>query len=174
VGDPREFPRLQEQRREAKAALDEAYALLESRAPIRPDPDSGKSFCEVTRAGRAQVERSQLPDALRVTFALRALDGIALHPALCNRQVDAHFLQGKFETARRDAAVFLEDAIRKLSGEDPKLVGVKLASKAFAPDTGKLADQSAPAGERTGLQHLGLLRRDPQPGRPPGLQARQR
>lgn len=154
VGDPREFPRLKQQRNEAMASLADAYALLESRALIRPDPGSGKTFCQVTAIGRAQVERNQLPDAARVTFARQALAEITLHPALCNRHVDAHFLQGKFETALRDGAVFLEDAIRKLSSEDPKLVGVKLASKAFAADTGKLADPSASPGERTGLQQL--------------------
>src|SRR3954454_11224602 len=43
VGNPRDFPRLQQQRREAKAALNEAYALLESRGVVRPGPGRGQA-----------------------------------------------------------------------------------------------------------------------------------
>ncbi len=153
MGAPATFPALQTQRQRARDSLEEAYALLESRALIRPDPGSGKTFCQVTAAGRAQVAAAHLPDAARVAFARRALDGIALHPALCNRHVDTHFLQGKFETALRDGSVFLEDAIRILSELDVRLVGAKLASKAFSTES-KLADPNITAGEQVAVQSL--------------------
>jgi uncharacterized protein (TIGR02391 family) len=153
VGAPASFPRLKAERKQAMEALDDTYALLESRALIRADPRSGKTFCQVTAAGTAQVAATHLPDAARVAFARRALDGIAFHAALCNRHIDTHFLQGKFETALRDGATFLEDSIRTLGGLDAKLVGVKLASKSFS-NTGKLTDTTMPAGEQVGIQNL--------------------
>jgi Protein of unknown function (Hypoth_ymh) len=88
-----------------------------------------------------------------VTFARHAFDGVELHVALRNRQVDAHFRQGKFETALRDGSVFLEDSIRTLANLDSTLVGGRLASAAFA-DGERLADMTTPAGERKGLLDL--------------------
>jgi hypothetical protein len=153
VGNPSTFPDLQAQRDEAIDALDDAYALLESRGLIRPDPSAGSTFCKLTRAGQAEAASAELPDAARVAFARRALEGIEVHKALSNRQVDAHFRGGKFETALRDGSTFLEGAIRTLSDLDPKLVGVKLASTAFAP-AGPLADPNAPVAEQVGVQNL--------------------
>jgi uncharacterized protein (TIGR02391 family) len=154
TGSPSTFPTLQAQRQEAKDALEDAYALLESRGLIRADPRQ-RSFCKLTRAGEVQVASALLPNAERVAFAGRALDGVDLHLSLQNRQVDSHFRQGKFETALRDGSTFLEDSIRSLSGLDPMLVGVKLCSKAFAPN-GPLADLSASGSEQSGLQQLYL------------------
>lgn len=153
MGAPATFPKLQAQRQQAMDALEDAYALLESRALIRSDPRSGKSFCQITAVGKAQIDAAHLPDAARVTFARRALDGLMLHPALCNRHVDTHFLQGKFETALRDGSTFLEDWIRTLSGLYVKLVGVKLASKAFSTAS-RLTDPNISAGEQVAAQHL--------------------
>jgi Protein of unknown function (Hypoth_ymh) len=153
VGVPATFPALQADRQQARDALEEAYALLESRALICPDPRSGKTFCQVTAAGKAQVAAAHLPDAGRVAFARRALDGIALHQALRERHVDTHFLQGKFETALRDGSAFLEGAIRILGELDVGLVGVKLASKAFSRES-RLADPEITAGEQVAVQSL--------------------
>lgn len=154
------MPARQAQRHSATEALEEAYALLMSKGLIRPNPRAGRTFCELTQAGRNAVEVAALPDGARIAFARDALSGLTLHPALCNRQVDTHFLQGKFETALRDGSVFLEDAIRNLSGEPG--VGVKLVSKAFSA-TGKLTDPALSGGEQAALQNLfvgffGLIR----------------
>jgi uncharacterized protein (TIGR02391 family) len=153
VGAPSTFSKLQVQREQAMEALDEAYALLGSRGLIRSDPRWGNSFCQVTAAGKAQVDAGHLPDAGRVTFAGRALAGLTLHPALCKRHVDTHFLQGKFETALRDGSTFLEDSIRTLGGLDVKLVGVKLASMAFSTGS-RLTDPNIGVGEQVAAQHL--------------------
>lgn len=55
IGLPATLSALQGQRQQARDALEEAYALLESRALIRSDPRLGKTFCQVTAAGEAQV-----------------------------------------------------------------------------------------------------------------------
>jgi uncharacterized protein (TIGR02391 family) len=148
---PADVPARQEKRHDAEAALRDAYSALMSDSLIRPDPRSGKTFCEVTSTGRTALADAALPDGGRVAFARKALSGIELHSALKAREVDSHFVQGKFETALRDGSVFLEDAIRDLSG-DPG-VGVKLASKAFAA-TGKLTDPALSGGEQAALQNL--------------------
>jgi len=153
VGNPQTFPRLQQQRHQATEALEDAYSLLETRGLIRPDLNSGTTFCKVTSAGIARLEAGQLVDGARVDFARRALAATELHPALRKRNVAAHFRQGKFETALRDGATFLEDGIRTLGNVDSKLVGVNLVSKAFS-DTGSLTDRSVPSGEQAGLQSL--------------------
>ncbi|HET7484311.1 MAG TPA: hypothetical protein VFJ64_02935 [Solirubrobacterales bacterium] len=121
-------------------ALEDAYARLESQGLIRPNPRAGGTFCKLTPEGEAHVRAAQQPDAARIAFAHKALSGIILHPALEKRQVGSHFRQGKFETALRDGSTFLEDSIRRVSELDSRLVGVNLASKAFAP-TGPLGPQ---------------------------------
>ena len=130
----------------------DAYADLMSKGLIRPDPNSGRTFCELTQAGRSAVATAVLPDSARIAFAREALSGISLHPALRSRQVESHFRQGRFETALRDGSVFLEDSIRNLSGISG-VVGVKLVSKAFSA-TGTLADPAMSGGEQAALQNL--------------------
>jgi uncharacterized protein (TIGR02391 family) len=152
VGSPQTFGVLKPKREEAEARLRDAYALLEARALIRADPRQ-RAFCEITPAGRAHLEAQALPDGARVTFARRALDAVELHGALQRREVESHFLQGRYETALRDGSTYLEDAIRSVGGLAANLVGVKLASKAFAPG-GPLADPNRLAGEQTGIQQL--------------------
>ena len=88
-----------------------------------------------------------------MTFARRALEGIELHVALQNRQVDAHFQQGKFETALRDGSTFLEDAVRSLAGLPSNLVGVKVMTTAFGAG-GALWDSNMAGGEADGLRNL--------------------
>ena len=138
-------------RDEVEDALEDAYARLDNRGLIRPNPRAGSTFCKLTAEGKAHLTAAQQPDATRVGFAHKALEVIDLHPALEKRQVGAHFRQGKFETALRDGSTFLEDSIRSVSGLDPRLVGVSLVSKAFAP-TGPLADPGSQPAEQTGLQ----------------------
>lgn len=149
-----DVPARKRQRQEAKDALFDAYFGLESEGSIRPDRDAGSTFCRVTKKGEARVKAAELPDAARVTFAGRALDGVDLHVALQNRQVDAHFRQGKFETALRDDSTFLEDAVRNLAGpQTAKLVGVNLMTTAFGA-SGALRDPSLKPGEADGLRNL--------------------
>jgi len=58
-----------------------------------------------------------------------------------------------------DMAVFkafktVEIRVRELSGLPNEMIGVDLMRKAFAPDNGPLADQTAPKAEREALSHL--------------------
>jgi hypothetical protein len=152
VGAPATFPALQAKRKEADARLFDAYALLETRGYIRPDSRQ-PNFCEVTAVGRQHLEAASQPDGDRVSFARRALAAFDLHPALQGREVENHFLQGKFETAILDGSVYVEAAIRTVGRQPAGLVGVKLASKAFDP-AGPLADPTRQAAEQIGIQNL--------------------
>jgi hypothetical protein len=91
--------------------LRDAYHTLVSRGFIRPDPGSGKTFCEITGAGRQQLTTAPGVDQERMGFAAKAMT-FELHPALQARSIDTNFRQGRFETALRDSSAFLEDAIR--------------------------------------------------------------
>lgn len=150
---PADVPTRQGKRHAAEAALREAYSALMSEGLIRPDPNSGKTFCQVTTTGHTALADAALPDGGRVAFARKALSAIELHPALRTREVDSHFMQGRYETALRDGSVFLEDSIRNLCGLPANLVGVKLAGKAFS-DSGQLTDPGQTKGEQAALQSL--------------------
>jgi len=147
------FGGMQNERRAAEEALEEAYASLHSGGDIRPDPNSGGSFCQVTRKGQARLKATTMPNPRRVTFARLALEHVQLHPTLQARHIDDFFRQGKYETALRDGSTYLEDAIRTLGGFQNSDVGTKLCGKAFSAN-GPLADQSLVAGERDGWQQL--------------------
>jgi uncharacterized protein (TIGR02391 family) len=147
------FGPMQQQRHAVTEALEEAYAVLESGGDIRPDPSSGRTFCQVTRKGQAKLQATTVPNPRRVTFARLALEHVSLHPALQARHVDDLFRQGKYETALPDGSTYLEDAIRTLGGFTNKDIGTKLCGKAFSA-TGPLADPGLVAGERDGWQQL--------------------
>jgi uncharacterized protein (TIGR02391 family) len=140
------------QRRETDEAMRDAYQALMTRGQIAPDRRSGNTFCRVTKAGHDHLAALSAPEQDRISFARRALT-VELHPALQRRHVDTHFRQGKFETALRDGATFLEDAIRTLSGLPATTLGVNLASQAFAK-AGPLTDPQQHLGEQTGAKHL--------------------
>lgn len=135
-----------------KELLEEAYAMLMTRNLIVADPSAGGSFCRLTAAGKQQVAEAVEPDQQRIGFAVDALK-VPLHPALCARNVDVHFRQGKFETALREGATYLEGAIRTLSALPAGTVGVALAEQAFAKG-GPLTDPNEHPGQQTGLQNL--------------------
>jgi hypothetical protein len=109
-------------RDEAEEAMRDAYQALMTRGHIAPSPRDGRSFCRITQAGRDHLAALAAPEQDRISFARRALT-VALHPALQRRHADTHFQQGKFETALRDGATFLEDAIRTLSGLPSSALG---------------------------------------------------
>lgn len=147
------FGPMQTERRAVTEALEEAYASLETGGDIRPDPGSGKTFCQVTGRGRARLQATTMPSARRVTFGRRVLEHVQLHSALQARDVDDFFRQGKYETALRDGSTYLEDAIRTLGGFQNSDVGAELCGKAFSA-SGPLADLNLVAGERDGWQQL--------------------
>jgi uncharacterized protein (TIGR02391 family) len=61
---------------------------------------------------------------------------------------------GNYDAAVRSACVFLEERLRKAAHND-KLMGVRLASYAFDPETGTLAKHLASRkSEREGIHHL--------------------
>jgi uncharacterized protein (TIGR02391 family) len=135
---------------EVERRLLDAYSVLMTRGWIRPDGKSGSTFCEITGQGKRSLAVVPGHDHARVAFAAKALT-FELHPALQARHVDAHFRQGRFETALRDSSAFLEDAIKTLSGITK--IGVQLVEEAFATG-GPLADPKEHSGQATGLQRL--------------------
>ena len=139
-------------RKQVKQRLDDAYAHLLSRNWIAQDPHAGDGFCRITEEGERQLTVAKGHDPERVAFAANALT-IELHPALQARSIDTHFREGEFETALRDSATFLEDAIRTLGGLPASTLGVTLASQAFAKN-GPLTDPNEHPGQATGLQNL--------------------
>jgi len=144
------FEPVQTKRHQAEDALEDAFAALMARGDIRA-AQHGRTFCEITAQGKQRLASASLPNARRVTFAVGALVVVELHKALRVRGIDDLFRQGKFETALRDGATFLEDAIRTLGGYTSKEVGVGLCNKAFS-STGTLRDTTIHPAEADGWQ----------------------
>jgi hypothetical protein len=150
---PTGFPLVDTAKRDqVKRLLEDAFGLLMARNLIVSDPSAGSTFCRLTASGEQQAARAAEPDQQRIAFAVNALT-VGLHPALQAINVETHFRQGKFETALRDSATYLEGAIRTLSGLPSTTLGVTLADQAFARH-GPLADPIDHSGQQTGLQNL--------------------
>jgi uncharacterized protein (TIGR02391 family) len=139
-------------RDQVKRLLEDAFGMLMTRNLIVSDPSAGSTFCRLTTAGEQQASRAAEPDQQRIAFAANALT-VRLHPTLQALDVETYFRQGKFETALRDSATYLEGAIRTLSGLPSTTLGVTLADQAFARD-GPLTDPIDHPGQQTGLQNL--------------------
>lgn len=134
----------------AVLACSEAWSWLYSNGFICHHPNSAPEWMTLTRIGRKLydsgvslknwVEEHQFPEEM-------------LHSTL--RTTALHlYRQNMFDTAVFEAFKMLEVTIRRAAGLGDDLVGVKLASRAFHPDDGPLADKSTEAGERQALKSL--------------------
>lgn len=133
--------------KEAKRALGEAWAWLESRGLIAPDPEQTAAHaCFVTRLGE-QALASGITD-----IDAGARLGMQLHPRLA-RIVERQFLMGERELAVFAAMKSVEVRVRELSGLGADLVGTALMQEAFKPG-GLLADSAAERGEQVGRMEL--------------------
>lgn len=130
-------------------ALVEAWAWLEARGLMVPDPDqSSISARSVSRAGHRALERGALDE---VVAAERL--GLELHPRLKGK-VRPIFLLGDYETAAFRAMKEVEVRVRELTGFSDSLVGVPLMRRAFSPSEGPLSDPALEAGEQDARSHL--------------------
>lgn len=129
-------------------ALSEAWSWLIGRSlVVRDSSQSSPDSVKVSRLGRETLEFG----IARLAAGERL--GVALHPRLAQR-IEQQFLLGEFELAVFAAMKEVEVRVRELALESTSLIGVKLMQKAFAPETGALADPESDPGERVATMEL--------------------
>lgn len=130
------------------ARLSDAWAWLESRALIGPDPTQASgSWQRVTTRGH---EVANDPNAQESATAADRL-AMALHPSLETR-VRRIFALGDHETAAFAALKAVEVRVRDLAGAEG--LGVSLMRSVFKKDGGVLADSAADPGEQVATMEL--------------------
>lgn len=133
--------------KEAKRALGEAWAWLESRGLVALDPEQTSAHsCFITRLGE-----QALADGIADIDAGARL-GMQLHPKLA-RIVERQFLMGERELAVFAAMKSVEVRVRESARLGAELVGTSLMQEAFKPG-GPLVDPSAEVGEQVGRMEL--------------------
>jgi uncharacterized protein (TIGR02391 family) len=130
-------------------ACSTAWSWLESNGFICPHPELDVGWFHPTPRGVAVRNHR----ALRQLISNEQLPEAFLHPELLIN-VRPLFLQSRFETAVFEAFKTLEVAIRTAAKLDHDMIGVQLASRAFNPEEGNLADKTAEKGERVALMNL--------------------
>lgn len=149
----------------------EAWSWLEANWLICRRPDvTNNDWYMATRRGkeirdragvRALIESEQLPEHF-------------IHARFVS-DVRPLFLQGRYDLAVFEAFHRLEIDMRNAAGLGNEFIGTKLAANAFNPESGKLTDLKAEAGERQALMNLmcGALGsyKNPQSHRHVGLDA---
>ena len=111
----------------------------------KPSNSADPNTIFITRLGK-EVLRA----GLETIRAAERLD-VALHARL--ERVKSQFLLGEYELAAFAAMREVEIRVRKLSGADSSLLGVKLMHKSFG-EGGNLADPELDTGERIGIMEL--------------------
>lgn len=129
--------------------LTEAWAWLESKALVAPEPDQASSEARfITRAGRRSLENGSFEE-VQATERI----GLDLHPCI-EGKVRPIFLLGDYETAAFKAMKEVEVRVRELSNLPIDLIGVTLMRQAFNPSNGPLTDSSLESGERQARSDL--------------------
>jgi uncharacterized protein (TIGR02391 family) len=128
--------------------LIEAWAWLQARALIAPDPYSSQEKIIVTRAGR----QSACQSCLQAIVAAERL-GLDLHPTLAGK-IRPIFLMGDYETSSFKAMKEVEVRVRKLSNLPDGVVGVPLMRKAFDVEKGPLTNPLHENGEKQARSDL--------------------
>lgn len=150
VGQSRSSPYPEQHWSQIVSAISEAWAWLIAQGFIAPRADGGEhGWVFVTRLGH----RAKTAQGLREFRKALELPKDRLHASIAER-CHGHFLRGLFDTAVFEGYKALEIAIREASGLPQSLVGVPLARKAFAPQTGPLTDTTADGGEQQALCDL--------------------
>ena len=129
-------------------ALIEAWAWLQARALIAPDPYSSQEKIIVTRAGR----QSACQSCLQAIVAAERL-GLDLHPTLAGK-IRPIFLMGDYETSSFKAMKEVEVRVRQLSNLPDSVVGVALMRKAFDVEKGPLTNSLHENGEKQARSDL--------------------
>jgi len=128
--------------------LIEAWAWLQARALIAPDPYSSQEKIIVTRAGK----QSACQSCLQAIVAAERL-GLDLHPPLAGK-IRPIFLMGDYETSSFKAMKEVEVRVRKLSNLPDGVVGVPLMRKAFDVEKGPLTNPLHENGEKQARSDL--------------------
>jgi uncharacterized protein (TIGR02391 family) len=132
---------------EIQRALAEAFAWLEGRGLVAPDPTTSSADAVfVTRTGRLVAKEG--PDAFYATERLQR----GLHPAI-EAKARPQFLIGEYEQGVFVAMKVVEVRVRKMCGLGDEVVGVDLMNKAWGR-AGILTDPGAVAGEQEGTRAL--------------------
>jgi uncharacterized protein (TIGR02391 family) len=130
-------------------ACSEAWSWLESNGLICRDPEQDNDWFVPTRRAREVRDRA----GVRMLIANAELPQHFLHPEIADHARPL-FLQGRLDTAVFEAFKTLEVEIRSAARLGEDLIGVKLASRAFDPQDGPLADTFDEEGERVALRNL--------------------
>lgn len=129
--------------REAQQAVAEGFNwLLANGLLVQTAGNRGEGLI-ISRKGRELTD----PAAFAGFKTARLLPVELLHPAIRGRTWRA-FLRGEYDNAVMQAMKSVEIGVREASGLGQDLVGVKLARKAFQPDSGPLADKESEQGEQ--------------------------
>ncbi len=133
---------------EINLALSEAWGWLMTHGlVVRNSSQSSSDAYRLSRLGREALQYG----VGRLAAGERL--GVALHPRLAER-IQQQFLLGEFELAVFAAMKEVEVRVRELASESPSLLGTKLMQKAFAPESGMLADADTDAGEQVATMEL--------------------
>lgn len=134
-----------ERQGEVRQAIIESWMWLEGQGLLIPDlgpyNEPNMSARVVSRRGR------QLAQDPQRALSARLLPKDTLHQAI-REDVWGLFHRGKYDAAVFEAMKAVEIAVREAANLKPTDVDVDLMRKAFNPQGGFLAHQSAPAGER--------------------------
>jgi len=126
-----------------KRAVTEAFAWLLHSGLVVGDVDQNGTWTRVSRRGKTLAAEDAFADYRAGQLLPRAI----IHP-LIRDVVWKAFLRGDFDSAVLHAMKAVEINMREAAMLGPDLVGVKLARRAFDPQTGVLTDSSAESGER--------------------------
>jgi uncharacterized protein (TIGR02391 family) len=130
-------------------ALMEAWGWLEREGLLAPKPGSQGEWIFITRRGTQLRTRD---DVLAYRHA-NLLPRHQLHPRIAQK-VWASFLRGDYDTAVFQAFKEVEVRVRQAGKFPDTEIGVNLMRKAFQPESGILADGSAPKSEQQALSDL--------------------
>jgi len=131
-------------------AFMEAWAwLVREGLVVRKPGPSNYEWMVISRRG----ERIRSKDDFREYRAATRLPPGLLHTDIEER-TRGSFLRGDYETAVFQAFRTLEIRVRDVCGYTTDDHGAPMMRKAFAPNSGPLADRSLPTGEQEGVAHL--------------------
>jgi uncharacterized protein Ymh len=130
-------------------ALMEAWGWLEREGLLAPKPGSQGEWVFITRRGRQLTTQKEVRRYRHANLLPRQL----LHPRIAQK-VWSSFLRGDYDTAVFQAFKAVEVRVREASNFPDTEIGVNLMRKAFQPESGTLADRSAPKADQQALSDL--------------------
>ncbi len=111
-------------------------------------PIDGSGHARLSRAGLRFLQA----DAALSVQGFR-IDREAVHPAIRDSALQSFWRQS-FDTAVFECFKAVEVSVRSAAGLPNEVIGAELMRKAFAPDSGPLADTTLPRSEQESMAHL--------------------